>query len=171
MIGGDFDTPVMYQDLANYTMGPMNIPFGVMSGNMYAGGMIGNTSYLGGVKMKPQLANDELQLINKKNEAGKSTFKKVMLGIGACLLLGFIPVISKGIKNSGGVWNYIKGLFTKTPPAPKKPSLWQKFKNLFNSGQQTANNISKWAKFKGWCNGKFTAFKNLFKKNAPVQNP
>ena len=32
MIGSNFDTPVMYQDLANSTMGPMYMPFGGMYG-------------------------------------------------------------------------------------------------------------------------------------------
>lgn len=160
MIGGDFDTPVMYQDLANYTMNPM-MPFGGMVGGMYGG--IGSTSYLGGVQMRPQLDTDKVQLMNKKNQEGMSTFKKAMLGIGACLLLGFIPVIGKSIKKSGGVWNYVKGLFTKTPPAPKKPSLWQRFKNLFKNNP-TAGSPSKWSKFKGWCGSKWSSFTNLFKK-------
>ena len=40
MIGGDFDTPMVYQDLANSTMGPMVMP--------PLGGITGgyNTSYL-----------------------------------------------------------------------------------------------------------------------------
>lgn len=131
MIGGDFGTPIMYQDLANYTINPMMVnPFGMAGG-------IGTTSYLGGVRMQPQLDHDKVQLMNKKNEEGKSTFKKAILGIGACLLLGFIPVIRKGVKNSGGIWNYVKGLFTKTPPAPAKPSRWQRFKNIFRRKSTT----------------------------------
>lgn len=136
MIGGDFDTPIMYQDLANYTMNPM-MPFGGMVGGMYGG--IGTTSYLGGVQMRPQLDTDKVQLMNKKNQEGMNTFKKALLGIGACFLLGFIPVLRKGIKNSGGVLNYVKGLFTKTPPAPKKPSLWQKFKSIFKKKTPVQN--------------------------------
>lgn len=135
MIGGDFDTPVMYQDLANYSMPPMQMgmPFGGMVG--------GNTSYLGGVQLKRQLDHDKVQLINKKNEEAKSTLKKALIGIGVCLAIGFIPVICKNVKNAGGVWQYIKGLFTKTPPAPPstpKPSLWQRFKNIFTRSSAPA---------------------------------
>lgn len=167
MIGSNFDTPVMYQDLANYTMNPMmGMPFGGMVGG------IGSTSYLGGVQMRPQLDNDKVQLMNKKNEEGKSTFKKAMLGIGACLLLGFIPVIRKGIKNSGGVWSYVKGLFTKTPSAAQKPSLWQRFKNLFKKNPSAASSSpSKWSRFKGWCGSKWSSFTNLFKKKTPTPTP
>ena len=115
MLGGDFDTPIMYQDLANYTMRPI-MPFGTTAG-------IGNTSYIGGIQMKQQPDSDKIQLMNKKNKEAKKTFKKAMLGIGACLLLGFIPVITKGVKNSGGVWKYIKSLFSKNPSTQAKPSL------------------------------------------------
>lgn len=161
MIGGDFDTPVMYQDLANYTMNPM---MGMPFGGMTVGG-IGSTSYLGGVQMRPQLDNDKVQLMNKKNEEGKSTFKKAMLGIGACLLLGFIPVVRKGIKKSGGVWNYVKGLFT----GPKKPSLWQRFKG-WCSGKWTKikGKPNKWNRFKGWCGSKLSSFTNIFRKKTPT---
>jgi len=164
MIGGDFDTPVMYQDLGKYTMPPMY-------GGMYAGGMLGATSYLGGVQMRPQLDNDKVQIINKKNEEGKSTLKKALLGIGAIIALGFIPVVRKGIKNSGGVWKYIKSLFTKTPPAPKKPTLWQRFKNIFKKKPATGTpSPSKWSRFKDWCGTKWTSFKGLFKKK-PTTTP
>lgn len=164
MIGGDFDTPVMYQDLANYTMSPMYMPFGGMT----AGG-VGSSSYLGGVQMRPQLDNDKVQLMNKKSEEGKSTFKKAMLGIGACLLLGFIPVVRKGIKNSGGVLNYVKSLFTK---APKKASRWSRFKN-WCSGKWTKlkGKPDKWNRFKGWCGSKWGSIKNKFSRNNQPQTP
>lgn len=165
MLGSNFDTPIMYQDLGNYTMSPMYMPFGGMT----AGG-IGTTSYLGGVQMRPQPDHDKVQLMNKKNEEGKNTFKKAMLGIGAVIALGFIPVIGKGIKKSGGVWNYVKGLFTKTPPAPAKPSLWQRFKNIFKK-KPSAGTPSKWSKFKGWCGTKWTSFKGLFKKKPATTTP
>ncbi len=102
MIGGDFDTPIVYQDLANSTMNPMRL-------GMYGG----NTSYLGGVQMRRQPDADKIQLMNKKNKEAKKTFKKAMLGIGACLLLGFIPVVRKGIKKAGGIREYFSSLFKK----------------------------------------------------------
>ncbi len=105
MIGGDFDTPIMHQDLANYTMSPMN----------FAGmPMMGNTSYLGGVQMRRQPEQDELRLMNKKKNEAKNTFKKALLAIGGIFLLGFIPRISKGIKKNG-CFGYIKNLFHKNP--------------------------------------------------------
>ncbi len=165
MIGSNFDTPVMYQDLANYTMNPMMGMGGMVGG-------IGAASYLGGIQMRPQPDSDKVQLMNKKNQEGNSTFKKAMLGIGACLLLGFIPVVKKGIKNSGGVWKYVKSLFTKTPPAPKKPSLLKRFKNKFKKKTfKGSSKPSKWSRCKTWCGNKFNAFKGLFKKKAPVQTP
>lgn len=164
MIGGDFDTPIMYQDLANYTMNPM-YPVGMPFGGMVGG--IGSTPYLGGVQMRPQLDHDKVQLMNKKSEEGKSTFKKALLGIGACLLLGFIPVVRKGIKNSGGVWEYLKGLFSKQPA---KQSWWQRFKNKFKKTPATGGtqSPSKWSKFKGWCGSKWSSVRNVFKKKTPT---
>lgn len=104
MIGGDFDTPIMYQDLANYSMSPMaGMPM-----------MMGNTSYLGGVQMRRQPEQDELRLMNKKKNESKNTFKKALLAIGTIFLLGFIPRISKGIKKNG-FFGYIKNLFHKKP--------------------------------------------------------
>lgn len=167
MLGGDFDTPIMYQDLGKYTMG--GIP--PMYGGMYGSGIIGNSSYLGGVQIRPQLDHDKVQLINKKNKEGKDTFKKAMLGIGACLLLGFIPVIKKGIKKSGGVGKYIKDVWTSlTAPKAKKTSLWQRIKNKFkkNSSNNTSSPSTS-SRIKGWCSAKWNSFKKLFKKKTPVQ--
>ena len=78
MIGGDFDVPIMYQDLANSTMSPMNIPFGMMPGmygvGMYGGGMA-NTSYLGGVQMRQQPDRDKVEILNKKENSDKNIYK------------------------------------------------------------------------------------------------
>jgi hypothetical protein len=143
MIGGDYDTPIMYQDLANSTMNPFNIGMG----GMYGGG-IGTSSYLGGVQMRPQLDHDKVQLMHKKDQEGKRTLKKALLAIGGIIAIGFIPVISKGIKKSGGIGGYMKklwnGLTGKTPapaptPAPAKPSLWQRFKNVFKKKPKTGS--------------------------------
>lgn len=121
MIGGDFDIPVMYQDLANSTMGPMNLPFGAMSG-MYGAGMyggIGNTNYLGGVKMRQQPDRDKVQIMNKKENQDKINAKKVLIGLGALIALGSIPVLRKSIKKAGGLkkyaqngWNSLKNFVT-----------------------------------------------------------
>ncbi len=140
MIGGDFDTPIMYQDLANYTMSPMSMPFGAMSG-MYGGG-IGNTSYLGGIQMQSQPDADRVELINKKRQESKNTFKKAMLALGVIFLAGFVPAIRKNIKNAGGLgkyiktqWNALKSWVTNTPTP--KPSAWQRFKNIFKRKPKT----------------------------------
>ena len=118
MIGSDYDTPVMYQDLGAYT--PPGMYNGMMPGMM---GMY--PSYLGGVKMQPILCEDKVELINKKNKEGNKNAKKLGLAIGGLFLLGFIPYFRRNIKKAGGVINYIKNLFN--PPA--KLSRWQRFKN------------------------------------------
>jgi hypothetical protein len=157
MIGNDFDTPIMYQDLGNYTMNPMTMPFGGMT----------SSSYLGGVQMPRRLDHDKLELINHKNKEGNSTFKKAMLGIGACLLLGYIPVLRKGITKAGGIGNYLKNLFKSTPkPTPTpKTSLWAKTKTWFqNAFTKMKGKPHKWARFKAWNSRNWQAFKNLFTK-------
>ena len=102
MIGGDFDVPIMYQDLANSTMSPMNIPFGMMPGmygvGMYGGGMA-NTSYLGGVQMRQQPDRDKVEILNKKENSDKNTF-------------GSIAPLRKSIKKAGGIGSYLKNMFT-----------------------------------------------------------
>lgn len=105
MIGNNFDTPVVYQDLANYTMNPMMSPLGMYGGGMY-GGMYGaNVSYLGHVQLRPQPDHDKVQIMNKKNQEGKRNFKRAMIAIGLMIVGSFIPSVFRGIKN----------LFKKTP--------------------------------------------------------
>lgn len=138
MIGNNFDTPVMHQDLANYSMSPMN--FGMM-GMPYA-----NTNYLGGVRMQPQLDHDKLQVINKKKQESKSTLKKALAAMGIILAVGFIPVLGKSIKKAGGVGKFLSNQWTKitnwfkgtpaTTSAPKK-SFWQKVKGWFKKSPAT----------------------------------
>ena len=141
MIGNDFDTPIMYQDLANYSMGPMSMP---MMGGMMPGMMGGlNTSYLGGTRITPQLDHDKVEIMNRKNKEAKNTAKNVAIALGVIFLAGFIPYFRKKITSAGGIkkylsnsWNSFKNLFKSTPPAPPAPpapktSRWQAFKNWF----------------------------------------
>lgn len=124
MLGDDFDTPIMYQDLANYTMKPMNIPIGNMTGRY--------PSYLGGVQMHKQPDQDEVRLMHKKDNEGKSTFKKALIGIGICFALGFVPGINKKIKSlfksssSTSTSMSIQNIKTKISNG------WQKFKSFFH---------------------------------------
>ena len=120
MIGGDFDVPIMYQDLGNSTMSPMNIPFGMMPGmygvgmygvGMYGGGMA-NTSYLGGVQMRQQPDRDKVEILNKKENSDKNTFKKARMVLGGLILLGSIAPLRKSIKKAGGIGSYLKNMFT-----------------------------------------------------------
>ena len=135
MIGNDFDTPIMYQDLANYSMGPMSMPMmpGMMPGMV--GGM--NTSYLGGTRISPQLDHDKVEIINRKENEAKNTAKKVAIALGVIFLAGFIPYFRKKITSAGGIkkylsngWDSFKNMF-KSNPTPAKPSRWQAFKNWF----------------------------------------
>ena len=141
MIGSNFDTPIMYQDLANSTMGPLNMPFG-----MYGAGLYGAYSpYLGGIQLPRQLDQDKFQTMQKKENEGKKTMKIAGAALAIILALGGIGRIRKGIKTSGGLtkylgnkWdgliNWIKG--NKKPKIKKTnwfKRQWQKFKNWSNT--------------------------------------
>lgn len=163
MIGNDFDIPVMYQDLANYSMGPMSMPGGMMPGIMP------NTSYLGGTQMPRQLDHDKVEIMNRKDREAKSTAKKVAIALGVILLAGFIPYFRKNITKAGGIknylsnsWNSFKNLF-KSNPAPATPSRWQRFKNWFKSkkapttpSSPSSSKPSRWQRFKNWFKPKAT---------------
>ena len=135
---GDYSIPVMYQDLASYSMNHFAMP--IMPGMpvMYGG----NTSYLNGAKIAGQLDQDRVELMNKKTQEGNSTAKKVALALGALLLIGFIPklfgkqsVFSKlgnwattkfpQLNNAkawvANKWTAFKNLFKKSAPAPATP--------------------------------------------------
>lgn len=136
MIGGDFDVPIMYQDLANSTMGPMSIPLGTMSGMCGAGmyGRMGNTNYLGGVQMRRQPDKDKVQIMNKKENQDKNTAKKVLIGLGAMVALGCIPILRKNIKKAGGLKKYFQNSWDSlknfvTGKKPQKAGNW--FTRLF----------------------------------------
>jgi len=115
MISNDYDTPVMYQDLGAYSMNPFGIDG--MMGMPYA-----NTSYLGGVTLKPQPCQDQVNLINKKDKEGENTMKKAAYALGALFLIGFIPYFRKNIKNAGGLTNYAKNIYN---------NITNKIKNIF----------------------------------------
>jgi hypothetical protein len=118
MIGSDYDTPIMYQDLGAYSMNPSGMPVGGMMGMPYA-----NTSYLGGVTMQPQLCQDKVDLMNKKDAEGKNTFKKIAITLGALLLIGYVPYFRKQIKKAGGIAKYLSNHWT---------NISTKVKNMFS---------------------------------------
>lgn len=161
MIGGDFDIPVMYQDLANSTMSPMNLPLGAMSG-MYGAGMyggVGNTNYLGGVKMRQQPDRDKVQIMNKKENEDKNTAKNILLGLGALVALGSIPVLRKSIKKAGGIVNYVKKLFSPSM------SLTDRIKNGFKAvGRGIAWPFKTAGKCVAW---PFKKIGQMFQKTSP----
>ena len=138
MIGSNFDTPIMYQDLANSTMGPLNMPFGIYGAGLYSG----YSSYLGNVQLPRQLDQDKFQTMKQKENDGKKTLKIAGTALAIIFALGGIGRIRKGIKASGGLtkylgnkWNdlvnWVKG--TKKP----KVGLGQKIKNLFKKKTKT----------------------------------
>lgn len=146
---GDLDIPIMYQDLANYTMSPMNIPLGGITGN--AGMYGGNTSYLGGVQMKPQLDNDKVQLMNKKDNEAKNTALKIGAGLAAVFLMGFIPSLFGK-----------KSLFSQL--GSKISATYAKYKpQISNLGNKIKGQNGKIDTIKTWCSDRWTAFKGLFK--------
>lgn len=159
MVGGNFDIPIMYQDLANYTMSPMSMPM------MPFGGITGgsSTSYLGGTQIKPQLDQDKVEIMNKKDAEGKSTAKKVALALGAVFLIGFIP----GLFGKKSLVSKIGGLFKSGKTSLS--NFWTKIKGQPNKlGRFKAWSGQKWSDFKNWCGQKWTALKNLFHKKQPA---
>ncbi len=136
MIGGDFDTPIMYQDLANSTMGPMYIPFGTMAGmSGYGTGIAGiNSNYLGGARMRRQLDRDKIEVSNRKGNQDSHTLRNALIVIGACIALGSIAPIRKSIKKAGGISKYIKSFFSKkAKPTPKNSGVGTSIKNGVNA--------------------------------------
>ena len=107
MLGGDLSTPIVYQDLANSTMGPMYMPFGSV-----AGCGVGGTSYLGGVQMQRQLDQDKLDLMNKKKNEDKGTLKKALIALAVVIGLGSIAPLRKSIKKAGGLKTFFKNKWT-----------------------------------------------------------
>ena len=141
MIGGDFNTPVVHQDLANSAMGPMYMPFGGVIGGY-------NTSYLGGVQMQRQLDHDKISLMNRKENQDSSTMKKALGALVVILGLGAIAPLRKSIKKAGGIgkylsnqWKAIVNAFKGNKPIKnskpattnngQKVNWWQKLKNVF----------------------------------------
>ena len=107
MLGGDLSTPIVHQDLINSSMGPMNMPFGGVTG--YG---IGTSPYLGGVRMQRQLDKDKLDLMNKKKNEDKNTLKKALIALAVVIGLGSIAPLRKSIKNAGGLKTYLKNQWT-----------------------------------------------------------
>ena len=106
MIGNSFDTPMMYQDLANSTMPPVNLPLGGYYGTY-------NTSYLGGVQMQRQLDRDKVNIMQQKEQQDNGTMKKVLAAFVIILGLGAIGPVRKGIRKAGGIIPYIKKLWNE----------------------------------------------------------
>lgn len=152
MIGNDFETPIMYQDLANATMGPLAMPSCTV--NPYA-----NTNLLGGAAIKSQLDNDKLEIMKSKDNEDKNTFKKALGVLGLCLALGAVPIVRKNIKKAGGVGKYLKNKWNNFVNSLKGKKVRKPKKKSKNNGP------SKTQRFKNWCSNKWSAFKNLFKRN------
>ena len=132
MIGDNFNVPIMYQDLANSTMGPLNMSLGGMRG---VGMPIGSSSYLGGVRMQQQPDRDKLEIKHKKENEDKNTFKKAMGVLALAVGIACIPSLRKSIKKAGGISKYLKnkwdGIVDYVNGNNTKVSFWQKIKNKF----------------------------------------
>lgn len=112
MIGNNLDTPIVYQDLATSSMGPMNIGF-----------MGGSPSYLGGIKMKRQLDADKIEIKNKKKQQDKKAFKIALMALGAIVGLSLMPSLFKKCKKMFGI----------SPQTSKSKFSWTSIKNgLYN---------------------------------------
>ena len=147
------DTPIMYQDLASYTMSPMAMPmmpmgFGGITGTPYQNQTGSNTSYLGGTQMKPQLDNDKVELMNKKSNEGISTAKKVGIALAALFAIGFIPKLAgkQSVFSKAGNWA------TKKYPKLNNAKTWI---------------TNKWNTFTAFCSKHYNSLKSKFTKSAP----
>ena len=130
MIGGDFNTPIMYQDLANSTIGAM--PYTAGMPMMYGYGASG--TYLGGATMRQQPDRDKIEIMRQKENQDKSTLKKALWIIGGAIALGSIPVLRNSIKKAGGLKKYAQNCWTSlknfVKGKPKKQGNW--FTRLFS---------------------------------------
>ena len=140
MIGGDFDIPIMYQDLANSSLGTMPYTTGIPPA-MYGygmGGIAGGSSYLGGVQMRQQPDRDKIEIMHKKETQDKSTLKKVLWVIGGAIALGSIPVLRKSIRIAGGLSQYAKNCLTSLKHfVTGKPKQGNWFTRLFSRKKST----------------------------------
>lgn len=137
MIGGDFDTPIMYQDLANSSLGTMPYTTGIPPA-MYGYGMAGGSSYLGGVQMRQQPDRDKIEIMHKKENQDKSTLKKALWVIGGAIALGSIPVLRKSIRKAGGLSQYAKNCLTSLKHfVTGKPKQGNWFTRLFSRKKST----------------------------------
>lgn len=140
MIGGDFDTPIMYQDLANSSLGTMPYTTGIPPA-MYGygmGGLASGSSYLGGVQMRQQPDRDKIEIMHKKENQDKSTLKKVLWVIGGAIVLGSIPVLRKSIRKAGGLSQYAKNCLTSLKHfVTGKPKQGNWFTRLFSRKKST----------------------------------
>lgn len=151
MIGGDFNTPVVHQDLVNSAMGPMYMPFGGVTGAGLGGY---NTSYFGGIQMQRQLDHDKISLMNHKENQDSSTMKKALGALVLILGLGAIAPLRKSIKKAGGAgkylsnqWNAIVNAFKGNKPIKnsksaatnngQKVNWWQKLKNKWKKSPKS----------------------------------
>lgn len=147
-----FGTPLMYQDIGSMSMRPMQMPFGM---GLYGGGFY-NPSYLGGVRMQPQLDNDKFVTMRDKENQDKSVFKTALKVLGVMGLICCIGPVRKGIKNAGGLtkylensYNSIKKMFTgktaKTAASPAsttgstKTGFWTRMRNIFKKKPATTS--------------------------------
>ena len=127
MIGGDFDTPIVYQDLANSTLPTMGMPMGMYGyGTGMYGGMVGGTSYLGGVRMQQQPDRDKVEIMNKKEKEDTHTLKNTLIALRSVQweLRKCIAPLRKSIKKAGGVKKYFA-------------STWDSIKNAFKGKKKT----------------------------------
>lgn len=112
-LSDDFQMPIMYQDLRNPEMGMINTPY------------FGNyTNYLGGIRMQPELQNDQVTLSNKSKKE-RSSLKFIGLVLASVATLTLLK--SKGAfswisKQFSGITKWFNNLIKKTPPTTSTPT-------------------------------------------------
>ena len=114
-LSDDFQMPIMYQDLRNPEMGMLNMPY------------FGNyTNYLGGIRMQPELQNDQVTFNNraKKERNSLKVIGLVLASVATLALLKGKGVFGWISKQFSGVTKWFNNLIKKTPkttPTPPTP--------------------------------------------------
>lgn len=109
-LSDDFQMPIMYQDLRNPNLGMLNMPpyFGCY------------TNYLGGIRMQPELQNDQVTF---KNRAQKERNSLKIIGLILASVATLAILKSKGFfgwasKQCSGVKKWFSNLFKSKPTTP-----------------------------------------------------
>ncbi len=138
---GEMYTPPMYRDMMSSGMPMYEFDPTLMGmGSMYGGMGLGcyNTNYLGGVRLKPNLTQDSVQIMKAKDKDSANSVKnfgKMMLG-----LLGFtvVTTLLKGKKPFYSGWGKkLSSPFTRSASTGATGRTWYNPLSWFRKSTHT----------------------------------